>query len=637
MNISRVKPAGKLLSLILVVSFISNCTGGASTQDPPLGIVIENPYSLYLEQYKGQIHVHSGESHDGTGSPFQVELAYKNAGYDFICLTDHDEITGDPNVPGILHIQSAEDGDSGARHILALGAAGIYGGDSDDPNDSQPRIDYLTLNQDALAVIAHPASDNYGFTNVNEFMSLINYTGLQIYNAGSGTIDNIEDRSVYWDPLLGSGILKWGFAGDDCHNIYEMNPVSFEVKQKEIGNFNRGWIEVNSASSHVSQDDLFENIKNGNFYSLTRVRAWFSTESFDGYDPGEPSRSSWYINIFNNNSSSTLVKRIFLIHKTSDRTDAGTDADVKLYIDDVSFDVYDIPDWDERETGDTDMYPININDTKVDTRLIRKVELEVTGNGADDAWLPDSIWLIGETVENEYILIAGENAWPENAWFSTEADEGQPKYELLVQPLADRNSILRSLTLIHKTSSSEDTGTDGDFILHIKNDSFELRNLSYDERESSVTDTYVVNMTGLNINAADLQQGDISLEIFGSGSEDAWLPDAVWAIGELENNSFVLLAGTPNWPGDPPKFNVEAKQATAQIRVYIRSFDGPYAIIRFIGGKDDLSGQLLYEQSVNSPKQNVSYLCTGSEGYVRVEVEDYYGNVTYSQPLLIHK
>ena len=41
-----------------------------------------------LKPYKGDTHLHSCRS-DGEGTPFEVACAYRNAGFDFIALTDH--------------------------------------------------------------------------------------------------------------------------------------------------------------------------------------------------------------------------------------------------------------------------------------------------------------------------------------------------------------------------------------------------------------------------------------------------------------------------------------------------------------------------------------------------------------------
>lgn len=47
---------------------------------------------LSLGFYKGDTHLHSCRS-DGVGTPLEVALSYRRAGFDFICLTDHHRYT----------------------------------------------------------------------------------------------------------------------------------------------------------------------------------------------------------------------------------------------------------------------------------------------------------------------------------------------------------------------------------------------------------------------------------------------------------------------------------------------------------------------------------------------------------------
>jgi hypothetical protein len=47
--------------------------------------------------FRGQLHAHSYWS-DGRGFPDQAVAAYKQRGYDFFCLSDHNRLADDPNV-----------------------------------------------------------------------------------------------------------------------------------------------------------------------------------------------------------------------------------------------------------------------------------------------------------------------------------------------------------------------------------------------------------------------------------------------------------------------------------------------------------------------------------------------------------
>lgn len=252
----------------------------------------QNPYENHPYWYKGQVHSHSVAS-DGDQSPYDVEVAYQRKGYTFICLTDHNSAEPDPDALGIVHITSGEDGYGWRHHILALGInlekVEWYHDNVDPDRDSnqdglddratrfceniQPRIDYITEVQETIAVLAHPtdshAATGGGFT-LDELKENSRYTGIEIYNAGGP-----HWSDSWWDEVLSMGRHKrmWGFAGDDCHDVEENHK-----------NFNRGWIVVNSRVGPAREylegpgleredelrQDILENIKAGNFYSVVR-------------------------------------------------------------------------------------------------------------------------------------------------------------------------------------------------------------------------------------------------------------------------------------------------------------------------------------------------------------------------------
>ena len=60
--------------------------------------MIFNPYYAKSKVYKGQLHCHLIKS-DGDSSSDIVFNYYKKAGYDFICLTDHDVYAGQNAIP----------------------------------------------------------------------------------------------------------------------------------------------------------------------------------------------------------------------------------------------------------------------------------------------------------------------------------------------------------------------------------------------------------------------------------------------------------------------------------------------------------------------------------------------------------
>ncbi len=83
-------------------------------------IDLTSPYQTKAHAFKGNLHAHSTES-DGNQSPADAVTGYKNAGYHFAVLTDHDKVTTDPGVSGILYIAGIEE--SQGNHITRIKAA----------------------------------------------------------------------------------------------------------------------------------------------------------------------------------------------------------------------------------------------------------------------------------------------------------------------------------------------------------------------------------------------------------------------------------------------------------------------------------------------------------------------------------
>jgi len=50
-----------------------------------------NPFSMEGEWYKGNLHTHTNNS-DGDLPTAQMAEQYRVAGYDFLCITDHNKV-----------------------------------------------------------------------------------------------------------------------------------------------------------------------------------------------------------------------------------------------------------------------------------------------------------------------------------------------------------------------------------------------------------------------------------------------------------------------------------------------------------------------------------------------------------------
>jgi len=226
MNIMKLS----IITLILIL-FVSAANSASFT--------IENPYEAGgANLYKGQLHCHTTNS-DGKNDPEEVVEAYKEAGYNFISITDHNFITPDPQIEGIMFIPGVEE--TLKRHLVAFDVEKRYEG-----KDIQECLDFH-FNNNRMTSIAHPEWRGRYIMCSKEVNSYKNFNFIEVFNTGIGYF--VEEP---WDFLLSNGRKIFALATDDCHN----------VKGK---GFNRGWVMVRANSDK----DILNSLRNGNFYAST--------------------------------------------------------------------------------------------------------------------------------------------------------------------------------------------------------------------------------------------------------------------------------------------------------------------------------------------------------------------------------
>jgi len=171
-------------------------------------VVIANPYSPKANTYKGQLHCHSTNS-DGNDTPTELVTFYKNAGYHFVSITDHDVATPSPNVADILFIPGIEiAADVGTGyHIPVYNTTNIQAAKT-----GQGVLDGV-LGLDGYANIAHPNYTAYPIP-YGGLASLSSYYGIEVYNANC--TNQTDDPAGYaenrWDELLTDGRKVFGFC-----------------------------------------------------------------------------------------------------------------------------------------------------------------------------------------------------------------------------------------------------------------------------------------------------------------------------------------------------------------------------------------------------------------------------------------
>lgn len=206
-------------------------------------ISILNPYQARANRYKVQLHAHSTGS-DGADTPAALATAYEAAGYDALAITDHNVLTADPEVAGVLHIPGVEETEW-SGHKLNLFAIG-----NKSETTAQGIIDAILLD-DALCGVAHPWWWNLP-TSANTVGSWIGFQLIEIASAVLGRVGSSQVDETTWDYLLTRHRNVWALANDDCHNIAWA--TEFNVFFNEI------------MGDELSLTELKKSLRRGNFY-----------------------------------------------------------------------------------------------------------------------------------------------------------------------------------------------------------------------------------------------------------------------------------------------------------------------------------------------------------------------------------
>ncbi|MFN8514628.1 MAG: CehA/McbA family metallohydrolase [Thermomicrobiales bacterium] len=209
--------------------------------------------------YKGNLHTHSTHS-DGKREPAEVIATYRDAGYDFIALTDHFLASYDfpivdtralrsegftTLIGAELHAPALGNGER--WHILAVGLP--FGFAPVAQAETGPQLAARAAAAGAYVAIAHPAW--YGLT-VEDALSLEAAHAVEVFNT---TCRYEGDRGESWhlaDLLLARGKRLLACATDDAH---------FAERPDQFG----GWVMVRA--ERPEPELLLAALKAGHYYS----------------------------------------------------------------------------------------------------------------------------------------------------------------------------------------------------------------------------------------------------------------------------------------------------------------------------------------------------------------------------------
>lgn len=208
-----------------------------------------NPFAIPGRWYRGNTHSHSTES-DGRLSVPDRFAAYRDAGYDFLVLTDHRKVSDVSRYSenGFLAISGSEvhpDNPYGGDryHIVAINIHEPIRDTELSPNETIAAI----RAQGGEAVLCHPYWCGHTITDL---APLSGYFAVEVYNDTCMGIGKGHSEA-HWDDLLDRVGPTFGIAADDAHGT-------------EHDVFH-GWIMVRAAD--LSTPSIMEALRTGAFYS----------------------------------------------------------------------------------------------------------------------------------------------------------------------------------------------------------------------------------------------------------------------------------------------------------------------------------------------------------------------------------
>ncbi len=235
---------------------------------------ISFPYQApALKWYKGNLHTHTLNS-DGDSTPLDVATWYRENGYQFLVLSDHNyltEVTGLNQVVGFadkfLLIPGEEVTDSFQGRPVHVNASDLRelvrpSGGSSMPETISRNVEAI-LAKGALPSLNHP---NFRWSMTSrDLLAVRGMTHFEVYNGhptvhnrGGGGAESLEEM---WDALLTAGRKQYGVAVDDAHVFRRFAP--------SLSNPGRGWVMVRATG--LDTGSIMKGLRGGDFYASTGV------------------------------------------------------------------------------------------------------------------------------------------------------------------------------------------------------------------------------------------------------------------------------------------------------------------------------------------------------------------------------
>ncbi len=228
-------------------------------------VFLQDENALWL---KGNIHSHTTFS-DGILTPEQMKAAYKEHGYDFLAITDHDfytdtramtekdftmiqgyELWANASNGHDIHVNFLwEDG-------LELVAPNTHCGLPERTGATSVAYCYDMRERGAYVMLNHP---HWSMLTSPEIEDENPYHAVEIMNYSTEWLENTGDGSIFWTEMLYRGVRLFGGGSDDNHNHGEMDTMYCD----SFG----GFTVVKAADR--SSKAILEALKTGSFYTST--------------------------------------------------------------------------------------------------------------------------------------------------------------------------------------------------------------------------------------------------------------------------------------------------------------------------------------------------------------------------------
>ena len=234
----------------------------------------ESAHAQEPRWWKGNTHTHTINT-DGDSAPDTVAGWYKEHGWNFLVISDHDMLTPVDGLnavlaaPGKFLVLAGEEVTDRAEdvpvHLIGVGLR-----ETVQPQGGATKLEALQADARAIRAagglphINHPnflwaldAKDLIAATEARLFELLNGHSGVN--NFGGGGSPSTEEL---WDQVLSTGRLLYGLGTDDAHHY------KGEFSRERV-NPGRAWVMVRA--TELSREAILAALDRGDFYASTGV------------------------------------------------------------------------------------------------------------------------------------------------------------------------------------------------------------------------------------------------------------------------------------------------------------------------------------------------------------------------------